>query len=197
MTDDHPTNRFYAQNAARYAADTQRRDFGRLDAFIDRLPEGARVLELGCGAGHDSGHMLARGIDVRPTDGTAEMAAEAGRRLGVAVGVLPFDTLSDVASFDAVWANACLLHVPRTGLPDVIGRIARALKCGGLFYASYKTAADETVDRFGRYYNNPSAEALLRIYEAAGLVAIEVDARAGGGYDGVPTDWLHVTAVKA
>jgi SAM-dependent methyltransferase len=197
MTDDHSTDRFYAQNAAQYAADTQRRDFGRLDAFIARLPEGARVLELGCGAGHDSAHMLARGIDVRPTDGTAEMAAEAERRLGVAVGVLPFDALSDFACFDAVWANACLLHVPRNGLPDVIGRIARALKSGGLFYASYKTAADDTVDRFGRYYNNPSADALLRIYEAAGLVAIEVDARAGGGYDGVPTDWLHVTAVKA
>jgi SAM-dependent methyltransferase len=197
MTDDHPTNRFYAQNAAQYAADTQRRDFGRLDAFIARLPEGARVLELGCGAGHDSAHILSLGIDVRPTDGTAEMAAEAGRRLGVAVGVLPFDVLDDIACFDAVWANACLLHVPRTELPDIIGRIARALKSGGLFYASYKTAADEAIDRFGRYYNNPSAEYLQSTYETAGLGAIEIDARAGGGYDGVPTDWLHVTATKA
>jgi SAM-dependent methyltransferase len=197
MTDDHSTDRFYAQNAAQYAADTERRNFGRLDAFIARLPASARVLELGCGAGHDSAHMLSLGIDVRPTDGTAEMAAEAERRLGVPVRVQPFATLSDIAAFDAVWSNACLLHVPRTELPEIIGRIAGALKAGGLFYASYKTAADETIDRFGRYYNNPSAEFLQSAYEAAGLGAIEIDASLGGGYDGVPTDWLHVTAVKA
>ncbi|MGR6467017.1 class I SAM-dependent methyltransferase [Rhizobium sp. PAMB 3182] len=196
MTDDHSTDRFYAQNAAQYAADTERRNFGRLDAFIARLPKGARVLELGCGAGHDSAHMLSLGIEVRPTDGTAEMAAEAERRLGVPVRVQPFATLSDSAAFDAVWANACLLHVPRTELPEIIGRIARALKAGGLFYASYKTAADETIDRFGRYYNNPSAEYLQSVYEAAGLGTIEIDASSGGGYDGVPTDWLHVTATK-
>ena len=90
------------------------------------LPPGAAILELGCGAGGDSAEMLARGFDVSPTDGSPEMAEVASRRLGRAVATLLFHDLDKLEAYDGVWANACLLHVPRDELAPILARIWRA-----------------------------------------------------------------------
>ena len=60
--------------------------------------------------------MLARGYDVTPTDGSPEMADVASRRIGRPVKTLLFHDLDAVEAYDGVWANACLLHVPRPEL---------------------------------------------------------------------------------
>ena len=69
-----------------------------------------------------------RGFDVRPTDGSPELAAEASRRLGRPVETLLFHDLDKVEAYDGVWANACLLHVPRSELAQVLALIWRALE---------------------------------------------------------------------
>jgi len=76
--------------------------------------------------------------------------------------------LDKVEAYDGVWANACLLHVPRPELAQVLARIWRALKPGGTFYASFKTGAAEGRDRFNRYYNYPSPDWLRTNYAGAG-----------------------------
>ncbi len=191
------TASFYARKAATYAADTGAYPPPPpLQHFVARLPAGGRVLELGCGSGRDSGWMLEQGFDVHPTDGVAEMAAQASARLGISVGVLPFDEIDAVEVYDGVWANACLLHVPRADLPDVLRRIQRTLKPGGLFYASYKAGRGEGVDRFGRYFNYPDEDFLRQSY-GAGWVGLDVESADGSGYDGVETCWLRVLAEKA
>lgn len=188
------TATFYADQAATYAADTGVYPASpNLQRFADRLPVGGRVLELGCGSGRESAWMLSQGLDVHPTDGIAEMAAEASARLGIPVSVLPFDGIEAVAAYEGVWANACLLHVPRADLPGILARIRRAMRPGGLFYASYKAGQAEGIDRFGRYFNYPD-EAFLRAAYGAGWKSLAIEAAEGSGYDGVPTAWLHVFA---
>lgn len=187
---------FYDQNAATYAARPREAPVARLSAFADLLPVAGAVLELGCGAGDDSAWLIERGFAVTPTDGSPAMARAAEAKLGRSVRVMPFSTLADVARYDGVWANACLLHVPRDDLADVLVRIHRALRQPGLFYASFKTGGEEGEDRFGRYYNRPSPQWLKEIYLTAGFSALQIEAAAGGGYDGEPTDWLHVWAMK-
>ena len=129
---DEATLRFYRENASAYAEReiTSRRL--RLGRFLAPLSPGAAILELGCGAGFDTAEMLALGFDVSATDGSPEMAAEAPRRLGRPVGTLLFGDLDAVEAYDGVWANACLLHVPRADLPQILQLIWRALKPGGI-----------------------------------------------------------------
>lgn len=146
MTRD-PSLRFYDDNAAVYAARDRRVPERQMIRFVECLPVEARILELGCGAGGDSAELIARGFDVVPSDGSAAMAAEAESRLGRPVLVLPVHQLEFGAEFDGIWANACLLHVPRSDLPDVLARVARALRRSGRFYASFKTGGGEGVDR--------------------------------------------------
>jgi SAM-dependent methyltransferase len=188
------TASFYGRSAATYASDTGVYPVSpNLQRFAPRLPAGARILELGCGSGRESAWMLAQGLDVHPTDGVAEMAAEASVRLGIPVSVLPFDQIEAVAAYDGVWANACLLHVPRVDLPGILRRIRRAMTPGAVFYASYKAGGGEGTDRFGRYFNYPD-EGFLRTAYGPDWTELLVEAEEGSGYDRVPTPWLHVFA---
>ena len=165
---DETTLQFYRGNAEAYAGREITSRQARLTAFLAPLPPGARILELGCGAGGDTAEMLARGFDVRATDGSPEMADIASKRLGRTVETLLFHELDEVEAYDAVWANACLLHVPRDELAGVLGLIWRALRANGYFFASYKTGDAEGRDTLSRYYNYPSPDWLRTNYTNAG-----------------------------
>ena len=72
----------------------------------------------------------------------------------------------------------------------------RALRPGGVFYASYKAGEAEGRDRFGRYYNYPDADWLRIAYGKDGWSRLDIGEDLGGGYDQEPTRWLHATAIK-
>ncbi|MGQ2950151.1 MAG: class I SAM-dependent methyltransferase [Agrobacterium sp.] len=194
---DDETIGFYRGNAAVYTSREQAADRPHLETFLAQLQEGASILELGCGGGQDSEFMLAAGFNVYPTDGTPEIAKAAQARLGIPVATLLFEDINDKERYDGVWANACLLHVPRAALAGIIGRVHGALKHGGVFYASFKAGEAEGRDTFGRYYNYPSRAWLENAYGQFDWTIIEITSRHGSGYDKMPTDWLHVTATKS
>ncbi len=193
---DGDTLRFYAAEADAYTSRGVKPSYRRLETFMSMLPAGGTVLELGCGAGQDSELMISQGFDVSPTDGTPEIAKAAEKRLGRPVATLLFNDLDEVGTFDGIWANACLLHVPRLDLPGIILRVHTALKAGGVFFASFKAGSAEGRDQFGRYYNYPSENWLRDLYSASAWKDISIVVDRGGGYDGKPTDWLYVTAIK-
>jgi len=193
---DSNTLDFYAAEAQAYAGRDREAENALIGRFAELLAPGARILELGCGGGQDSAAMLARGFDVVPSDGSPELAAEAGRRLGIPVRVLLFEDLDEVEAYDGVWAHASLLHVPRASLPGILARIRRALRPGGVFFASFKAGEAEGRDRFGRYFNYPSPDWLRGAYGPEGWESLAIEEAAGSGYDAEPTRWLHAFAVK-
>lgn len=194
---DNQTLQFYGSNAQAYA----RREITkhtRLAQFLALLSPGAAILELGCGAGADSAEMLARGFDVRPTDGSPEMASLASTRLGRPVETLLFHDLDKVDAYDGVWANACLLHVPRPDLAMVLTLIHRALKPAGHFYASFKTGADEGRDALSRYYNYPTPDWLRATYGKAGSwSSLSMETGEVRGFDDKIAEMLFVVARKS
>ncbi len=192
---DAATLRFYADQAQVYAASARDGVSRHLDAFLERLAPSARVLELGCGDGRDSEAMLARGFDVDPTDGSEAMARQAEIRLGRPVRVMRFDQLEAADAYDGVWANASLLHAPRSALPGVLSRIFRALKPGGLHVATYKTGLAEGRDGLGRYFNYLSVDEVEAAYRgAADWEVLLVSEYRGGDYEGGQRPWVIVTA---
>ncbi len=194
---DEKTLQFYSSNAQAYAEREITSRQARLSAFLELLAPGAKILELGCGAGADTAGMLAKGFDVRPTDGSAEMAAVASKRLGRPVETLLFHDLDEVEAYDAVWANACLLHVPRAQLADILALIRRALKANGLFYASYKTGDVDGRDTLDRYYNYPTPDWLRATYARAGSwSSLSIESGEVLGFDDKQAAMLFVVARK-
>jgi SAM-dependent methyltransferase len=195
---DERTLRFYAEEAPVYAASGPGGASRHLASFLDRLKPGVKILELGCGGGRDSEAMIARGYDVDPTDGVVEIARQAEQRIGRTVRVMRFDQLQAEESYDAVWAHASLLHVPRTDLPAILCRIHRALKPGGFHFANYKGGGTEGRDGFSRYFNYFSRDQLIDIYlGAAPWSLVDVNEYEGGGYQERKLGpWIAVTVRK-
>jgi SAM-dependent methyltransferase len=194
---DDDTLQFYRRNAEAYAQREITSRQMRMTRFLAQLAPGAKILELGCGAGGDCAEMLARGFDVRATDGSPELAAIAAKRLGRPVETLLFGDLDEVEAYDAVWANACLLHVPRDQLADVLALIWRALKPGGYFYASYKAGDADGRDTLNRYYNYPSPDWLRATYAQAGKwSSLAIESGEVRGFDDKQASMLFVVASK-
>ncbi len=197
MSADAATITFYEAQAPQYTLSFGRAPSRHLDAFLDRLPTKARVLELGCGGGRDGARMIERGFGVDATDGTPAMVSKANDRFDLGARVMRFDELDANAAYDAVWAHACLLHVARADLPDVLVRIHRALKPGGLHYASYKLGDGEGRCLLGRLHNFPDAAWLEAQYRDAGFEMIDSEIFRGSGDDGTVRDWIAVTVRRA
>ena len=194
---DRQTLDFYQDRADEWTAALPFAYSPQLDAFLDLLPPGARVLELGCGDGRDAERMIARGFAVDPSDGTPEMARRAGERLGRAVPVMRFDELAAEGQYDAVWCHTSLLHVPEAELPAILARVHRALRTGGKHWASYKGGDGGGRDDHGRFYSYIPLARLDAAYRAAGAwTELAVSSEPGTSFGGTPTIWHAVLACK-
>jgi SAM-dependent methyltransferase len=193
---DDQTLRFYRGNALAYA-ERKPPTSGKLTQFMADLPQGGKILELGCGAGYQAEAMLAAGFDVHATDGSPELAAQASQRLGRPVATMLFHELDAVEAYDGVWAYACLLHVPRDDLAGILKLVWRALKPGGLFYASFKSGDGEGRDKLARYYNYPSETWLRERYAEAGdWASVAIETSEGTGFDQETARFLHLSVRK-
>jgi SAM-dependent methyltransferase len=195
---DPHTLEFYEMHGKAWAASHPLlRQSPRLDAFLDRLPQGAAVLELGCGDGRDAERMIERGFDVHPSDGSPHMAALASARLGREVPVSEFGQLEVVEGYDAAWCQASLLHAAEDDLPGILARIHRALKSGGLLWASFKGGQGGGRDEFGRFFSYLPADRLEAAFRAAApWTEFSLETREGSSYGGQPTEWHEVLARK-
>ena len=194
---DEATLQFYRGHAEAYAG-WAKAPSTRLVGFLALLPPGGAILELGCGAGNHSAVMLAEGFSVRATDGSPEMAEIASRRLDHPVEAMRFDELDAQQAYDGVWASACLLHVPRDELAGILGRIHRALKPSGVFFASYKMGDGDGRDSLGRYYNYVSPEWLEATYASAGpWTTLSSETSVIQSFDQTPANMLNLVVRKA
>ncbi|MBD2841485.1 class I SAM-dependent methyltransferase [Erythrobacter rubeus] len=193
---DQATYDFYQSGAPFFSLSSAVSHSRFLDEFLDLLKPGARVLELGCGAGRDAARIKERGFQLDATDGIPAMVAKANERHDVGARLMRFDELSLTANYDAVWAHACLLHCARAELPGVLGRIKDALVPAGLHLASFKLGDGEGRDLLGRLHNFPSADWLRNAYTEAGFELVDETIYAGKGSDGTPRDWIALTVRK-
>ncbi len=147
---------YYNLNAESYISNTVGADVSDLYAHFEPLLQtGASILDLGCGSGRDSRHFLDAGFRVTAIDGSSEFCRLASAYLGMPVRQLLFSELDYEAEFDAVWACASLLHVPRNELYSVLGLVVKALKPGGILYMSFKYGSEQR-ESGGRLFSDYS-----------------------------------------
>jgi trans-aconitate methyltransferase len=97
---------------------------------------GERILDLGCGTGHPTAEIAARGATVIGVDQSAAMIAEAkAKHPGIAFEVGDARELRFDPQFDAVFSNAALHWIREP--EEVVRGVAKALKPGGRFVAEF------------------------------------------------------------
>lgn len=169
MTDDK-TIGVYNDRAQDYADLTETdTPMESLVRFMEALPEGGKILDLGCGPATSSAHMRAAGFAPDPVDASPEMVALANKTYDIGARLGTFDDVQGEDVYDGIWANFSLLHAQRADLPRHLAAIKKALKSGGIFHIGMKTGSYEGRDTIGRYYTYVTEEELLGLLDDAGF----------------------------
>lgn len=193
------SNRFYDDRAQTYAERTLSASKPPLlDAFIAGLSPGARVLDLGCGAGRDLRTLCEAGFDCLGVDLSAQLARIARAHTGAPVLDVDMRSLRfEDARFAGIVAIASLLHLSPDDQARQVREIFGWLQPGGLLLATLKigTGSEITVDARGFTYVEPSA--WLEMLRAHGFEILRHEVTPGA--DSVSSsahDWLAVLARK-
>ena len=128
-------------------------------------PSGARLLEIGCGTGHNLGMLAQFGsVDALEVDETARALAE--KRLGRAVFSAPLPELAGIPerSYDIVAAFDVIEHIADD--EAAIGSIARRLKPGGRLVVTvpahqWMWSAHDVVNHHQRRYSKSGLRRLI------------------------------------
>lgn len=130
---------YYNKHAEEFTASTFEVDMESLyQPFLAELPEGARILDVGCGSGRDTLAFKNKGYQVDAIDYSEELVKKATQLTGIPVRLQSFYEIDADQAYDGIWACASLLHCERTRLKEVIGKLLSALKPNGMLYMSFK-----------------------------------------------------------
>lgn len=176
--------RFYEEHAESAAAAYEEVDLRPVvTPIMGYLPDGGKLLDLGCGSGRDAAFFLEQGYDVTALDGSGAMLAEAAAYHPELVGrfvhhrlpePLPFDS----GSFDILLSMAVLMHLERHSLPQAFDEISRVTRVGGVVAYSANTerpGLDEAGnDEKGRHFSCLDIDAWETMHRAANLESVAV-----------------------
>jgi SAM-dependent methyltransferase len=184
-----------------------------LGQFLSSLPlrqqECLRILDVGCGPGHYLKVFYALGFESIGIDISDEMVNIAKQALGTemtggeAMSSTPFPRIENTSlfdlgfdsnSFDGIWYNAVVVHVPRRLLPSNLGRLNQILKEDGVLYLSALLGSGSVVRREGRVFFYYTQDELIDLFGDAGFKIItqwsdEIELSARGGQR--KKSWAH------
>jgi SAM-dependent methyltransferase len=171
--------------------------------LMDRLPAGAEILDLGCGAGVPTTRILAERFAVTGVDISTSQIERAQRNVPNAQfhrGDMTELNL-EPASLDAVVDFFSIIHVPQNEHPKLFQKIAYWLRPGGLFVAGLGAASLESgveEDWHGApiYWSHFGSDTNRRLIEDAGLEILSSE-EVTGEEDGEHVTFCWVVARKA
>lgn len=187
---------YYNKNAEKYSESTLNADVsGLYDHFIPIINKTASILDLGCGSGRDSKYFLDAGYRVTAVDGSPELCRIASELIHQPVRLLLFKDLDYHEEFDAVWACASLLHVPKSEIHEIMLKVSESIKPDGILYMSVKHGNSERIDGERSFSDYTEADIPL-LLNGSGLELVEhwisEDVRRGRNSE----KWLNLISHK-
>jgi cyclopropane fatty-acyl-phospholipid synthase-like methyltransferase len=154
---------------------------GRVKAFIAGLPDGSRVLDLGCGNGVPATRVIAQRHVVTGVDISPEQIARAKSNIPAASFHCADAREIDFAqgSFDAVVALYLIDNIPAQDYPSLFRKLAGWLKPGGRILLCAEPGNDpgRTYEWLGvpMFINTLPASEVAAMLEDASLRVLETD----------------------
>ena len=139
------TIELYERLGKKYVEDIASADIRELPDFIEALPKGGRVLDVGCAGGRDSKKFVEAGLEVIGID-LVDVFLEEARKNVPQAKFIKMDLLGlefPDNHFDGIWANAVLLHLKKEDVPRALKGFNRVLKHKGKLYIGVKRGSGE------------------------------------------------------
>ncbi len=130
----------YEKLGKSYLKQIERLKVTGIDVFMKGVPKGGRILDVGCAGGRDSKIFANNGFKVTGIDLVEAFLREARKKVRRAkfikmdVRKLKFPE----KYFDAVWANAVLVHIYKQDIPQALKSFYKVLKSGGRLHIRMK-----------------------------------------------------------
>ena len=166
--------------------------------FLELLPANPHVLDVGCGPGRDMAWLEARGATMTGVDFSTEMLKLARTRVQGHLEQMDMRALRFAdSSFDGVWCNAALLHVPKLEAPSVLTRFFQMLKPGGVAFVSMQLGSTEQLETHRvypdvqRFFARYAPAEFLGLLESNGFQVFEHELEDAGN-----RSWIRVLARK-
>ena len=133
-------------------ADTYSEEFNEPSQYtatlIRMLPKDSRVLDLGCGPGVETEHLVTNGFNVHTVDGAINMIQLAKERTPSAT----FET-ADIREldygqeqYDGIIALYSLTYIPKLDIPKLFSKLVKSLKPSGLFLISLHIGSSQELE---------------------------------------------------
>ena len=158
----------YENNAESFRIGTKDHDVSQnIAAFISALPKGKKldILDFGCGPGRDLNVFKQMGHSPTGLDGSKEFCKMSQQLSKFPILHQKFLHLElEDNSFDRIFANASLFHVPSIELPRVLSELHSALRKGGILFSSNPRGSTEgwQGQRYGHYMEFEESEIYLK-----------------------------------
>lgn len=173
--------------------------------FISLFKPGNSILDIGCAGGKKSAFIKEHDLAVTGIDISEEMIKLAQARAPeVTFHVLDLENIDQLpGTFDGLFMQAVLLHVPKSQAPATIKKLVEKLKPGGYFYIAVKEQCPGkppeeilTENNYGypyqRFFSYYQPEEIEDYFKQAGLTVISEDISRHG-----KTNWIQVIARKS
>lgn len=165
----------YENNAESFWQGTRDHDVSQnIEAFLQALPKDKAldILDFGCGPGRDIRTFKSLGHNPVGLDGSKVFCEMAEQHSACPALHQQFLNLElEENSFDGIFANASLFHIPSKELARVLAQLHRALRSGGILFSSNPRGNAEgwQGQRYGNYMEIETSEIYL---EKAGFKVI-------------------------
>lgn len=180
--------------------------------FLVQNLAGKRVLDLGCGPGHDAYFLARLGCEVTGLDYSAQMINQAKQSRESSTLVQPDFMVGDMLQlteyfpenhFDGVWASASLLHVRKENMPALLTDLHTITKPEAMLYISLKQGEGtevireeyygKTIEREFTFWQETEFETYLH---QAGFKVEKILQLTGRVFQGKPTQWSQFFVTK-
>lgn len=121
---------------------------GVADDFLSLLSPNATILDIGCGGGYKTKYIKDKGFQAEGIDFSEEMIRDAKENFpDITFEVVDlYDLEKFPKTFDGIFAQAVLLHIPKKRIVEVLKKLKSKLNKGGLLYVAVKEARDSSVE---------------------------------------------------
>lgn len=174
--------------------------------FIEHLHAGAHVLDVGCAGGVKSQYLKQHGLEVVGIDLSEAMIGIAKREYpGIEFHTMDLSEAWRLShTFDGIFMQAVLLHVPKKDAHARIQSLAQTLKSGGYFYVAVKAMRPNGVGEevktendygyeYQRFFSYYSSEEIQKYFETLGFEIVHEES--DGGKE-TPSTWIQIIARK-
>ena len=157
----------YENSAESFWSGTRDHDVSQnIEAFLQALPKDKilDILDLGCGPGRDIYTFKSLGHKPIGLDGSKTFCQMAQQHSGCPTLHQQFLRLElGESTFDGIFANASMFHIPSQELPRVLEQLHRALRPGGILFSSNPRGNSEgwQGERYGHYMEIETSELYL------------------------------------